>query len=142
LRQAFNRDRCRRIISITHCCWLALKHCPLFWLPSSAIFLSSHLFFSYCILHLNYFCKSFNAGAVSFLFFLAFGAWKKLAEAEKAGSLPLPSQSKTLIKAVSVNLLNPNPYLGWSLVMGPLFLAGLERKSRQRHRLLGGFIVH
>jgi len=30
--------------------------------------------------------------------------------------------SNTLFKAVLVNLLNPNPYLGWSLVMGPLLL--------------------
>jgi len=28
------------------------------------------------------------------------------------------------VKAVIVNLLNPNPYIGWSLVMGPLFLKG------------------
>jgi threonine/homoserine/homoserine lactone efflux protein len=33
-----------------------------------------------------------------------------------------PSDQKTLFKAVFVNLLNPNPYLGWSLVMGPLLL--------------------
>jgi hypothetical protein len=29
-----------------------------------------------------------------------------------------------MLKAVMVNLVNPNPYLGWSLVMGPLFLKG------------------
>jgi len=28
----------------------------------------------------------------------------------------------TLVQAVIVNLLNPNVYLGWSLVMGPTFL--------------------
>ena len=33
-----------------------------------------------------------------------------------------PSGQKTLFKAVFVNLLNPNPYLAWSLVMGPLLL--------------------
>ena len=26
------------------------------------------------------------------------------------------------MSAVVVNILNPNPYLGWSLIMGPLFL--------------------
>ncbi len=30
----------------------------------------------------------------------------------------------TIWKAALVNLLNPNPWLGWSLVMGPLFLEG------------------
>jgi threonine/homoserine/homoserine lactone efflux protein len=29
---------------------------------------------------------------------------------------------RTLIQAVTVNLLNPNPYLGWSLVLGPAVL--------------------
>ena len=29
---------------------------------------------------------------------------------------------KSFFKAVIVNLLNPNPYLGWSLVMGPLLI--------------------
>ena len=34
------------------------------------------------------------------------------------------SGQTTLMKAVIVNLLNPNPYIGWSLVLGPLFLKG------------------
>jgi threonine/homoserine/homoserine lactone efflux protein len=33
---------------------------------------------------------------------------------EEGGSTP-----RTLIQAASVNFLNPNPYLGWSLVLGP-----------------------
>ena len=32
------------------------------------------------------------------------------------------SQPKTILQAALVNLLNPNPYLGWSLVMGPAVL--------------------
>jgi threonine/homoserine/homoserine lactone efflux protein len=31
---------------------------------------------------------------------------------------------KSLFNAVIVNLLNPNPYLAWSLVMGPILLEG------------------
>ncbi len=31
-------------------------------------------------------------------------------------------QPKTVLQAALVNLLNPNPYLGWSLVMGPAVL--------------------
>ena len=29
---------------------------------------------------------------------------------------------KSLFSAAAVNLLNPGPYLGWSLVMGPLLM--------------------
>jgi threonine/homoserine/homoserine lactone efflux protein len=33
---------------------------------------------------------------------------------------------ESFIKAVFVNLINPNPYLGWSLVMGPLLIKTWE----------------
>ncbi len=41
------------------------------------------------------------------------------AEAGDDGS----SAPRTLAQAVMVNLLNPNPYLGWSLVLGPAAVA-------------------
>lgn len=34
------------------------------------------------------------------------------------------SSQRTLFNAAIVNILNPNPYIGWSLVMGPLFIEG------------------
>jgi len=59
-----------------------------------------------------------------FLLYLAFNAYKTW----KAFNSPKPpsphSNQQTLLSAVIVNLLNPNPYLGWSLVLGPLLLKG------------------
>jgi threonine/homoserine/homoserine lactone efflux protein len=78
------------------------------------------------------------AGGV-FLLFLAFGAWKNRQKLKRTDLVPLPSQRKTLLKAVGVNLLNPNPYLGWSLVMGPLFLTGWGEAPVNGIALLGGF---
>ncbi len=74
-----------------------------------------------------------------FLFLLAFGAWKNWRRLKKTDLLPIPSQGKTLLKAIGVNLLNPNPYLGWSLVMGPLFLMGWRENPVNGIVLLGGF---
>src|SRR5512142_1306653 len=34
--------------------------------------------------------------------------------------------SRTLLEAIGVNLLNPSPWLGWSLVMGPALLAAWQ----------------
>jgi threonine/homoserine/homoserine lactone efflux protein len=34
------------------------------------------------------------------------------------------SSQTTVLKAVVVNFLSPGPYLGWSLVLGPLMLEG------------------
>lgn len=44
-----------------------------------------------------------------------------------------------MFKAATVNLLNPNPYLAWSLVMGPLLLKGWREKPEHGLALLFGF---
>ena len=45
----------------------------------------------------------------------------------------------TLLRAAVVNFLNPNPWLGWSLVMGPLFLRGYREAPINGLALIGGF---
>ncbi len=47
----------------------------------------------------------------------AFGEWRQQPRTTDPASAPA-----TLLKAAAVNILNPNPYLGWSLVLGPLIL--------------------
>ena len=56
-----------------------------------------------------------------YLSYKAFISWKTYNADE---TLNKSESSKTLLNAVTVNLLNPNPYLGWSLIMGPIFLEG------------------
>jgi len=79
------------------------------------------------------------AGGV-FLLYLAwasFSQWRRQnpphADASE-GSAP-----RTLVQAATVNLLNPNPYLGWSLVLGPAFLAAWQRHPSQAVALLVAF---
>ena len=61
------------------------------------------------------------AGGLLLLYFAwrAYADWRRgpapEAEADARGS-------RTLLEAIGVNLLNPNPWLGWSLVMGPALL--------------------
>ena len=58
------------------------------------------------------------AGGILLLYF----AWSTLQQLRQA---PVPSAEtphsapRTLLQAALVNLLNPNPYLGWALVLGP-----------------------
>ncbi|HLF74598.1 MAG TPA: LysE family transporter [Anaerolineales bacterium] len=63
------------------------------------------------------------AGGV-FLLYLAYGACKSW----KNFDLNLPSTEtgtrQNVLKAALINLLNPNPYIFWSLVTGPILLAG------------------
>jgi threonine/homoserine/homoserine lactone efflux protein len=58
-----------------------------------------------------------------FLLYLAYNAyktWRKFNQSDKQDV----SHQQNFFKAIIVNLLNPSPYLGWSLVMGPLLIKG------------------
>lgn len=57
-----------------------------------------------------------------FLLFLAYGAFRSFRTYAFNQAALLQSGRQNFLKAVAVNLLNPNPYLEWGLVMGPLLL--------------------
>jgi threonine/homoserine/homoserine lactone efflux protein len=59
-----------------------------------------------------------------YLLYLAYSTYVswRLYDAKQAE--PTRSRTFNVFKAALVNLLNPNPYLGWMLVMGPLLLEG------------------
>lgn len=60
-----------------------------------------------------------------FLAWKAFRQWRRneAATSEQGGKVP-----RTLLEAVLVNILNPNPYLGWTLILGPIVI-GAWRQS-------------
>lgn len=66
--------------------------------------------------------RALRAAGGVFLIFLAWASYRQW----KRQTAPSPEAKnaamRTLIQAVTVNLLNPNPYLGWSLVLGPAVL--------------------
>jgi threonine/homoserine/homoserine lactone efflux protein len=74
-----------------------------------------------------------------FLLFLALGAWKTWRNQAAVSASPGPDRQQTVLKAAVVNLLNPNPYLAWSLVMGPLLLRGWRQAPGYGLALLLGF---
>ena len=76
-----------------------------------------------------------------FILFLAFRAgwsWKKGTVTEPATRV---SSRRTLLDATLVNFLNPGPYLGWSLVIGPLFLKSLNSSVFTGILVLIGFYL-
>ena len=80
------------------------------------------------------------AGGV-FLLYLAYGAFVayRTYEAPRIGQ---PAQAaQTLIKAAIVNVLNPNPYLSWSLVLGPLLLQAWRAAPAHAVALIVSFYV-
>ena len=62
------------------------------------------------------------AGGLLLLYYawMSFQQWKRSTASEPVQSGFMP---RTLLQATMVNILNPNPYLGWSLVLGPACLS-------------------
>ena len=80
-----------------------------------------------------------------FLLYLAFGAYKTWRKFDLTVNLDV-NPKQNIFKAVLINLLNPNPYLGWSLVMGPLLIKGWNEDSSNAIVLLisfyGSFVIY
>jgi threonine/homoserine/homoserine lactone efflux protein len=56
---------------------------------------------------------------------LLFFAWRTFQEWRRHGTVataPAEKVPRTLLEATVVNLLNPNPYIGWALILGPVVL--------------------
>ena len=62
------------------------------------------------------------AGGLLLLYFAwsAYRAWRRGPDPDGGGG---KGGSRTLLEAMGINLLNPNPWLGWMLVMGPALIA-------------------
>ena len=62
----------------------------------------------------------------AFLLYLAWGAYQQWRRDDSQPSEQAEKVPKTLIEAALVNLLNPNPYLGWTLILGPTVIAAWQ----------------
>jgi threonine/homoserine/homoserine lactone efflux protein len=78
------------------------------------------------------------AGGI-FLLYLAFNAYKTWKDFDSPKSPAPHNNRQTLLSAVIVNLLNPNPYLGWGLVLGPILLKGWHQDPSNGIVLLVSF---
>ncbi len=52
---------------------------------------------------------------------------------------PKTSGPRTMLQAAVVNILNPNPYLGWTFVLGPSVLSAWRRQPATAIALLAAF---
>lgn len=74
-----------------------------------------------------------------FLVYLAWSSYRQWQQAAPTEEEEPSSTPDTLLKAALVNILNPNPYLGWSLVLGPAFLAAWEQSPAYSAALVVAF---
>ena len=80
------------------------------------------------------------AGGVLLLYlaFASYRSWRRLDGSSPPGSGATP---RTLLQATAVNILNPNPYLGWSLVLGPAVLAAWRQSPAHAVVLIAAFYL-
>jgi threonine/homoserine/homoserine lactone efflux protein len=75
------------------------------------------------------------------LCYYAWGAFKNLGEGKKTEREGSTTSPTTVLQAALVNLLNPNPYLGWSLIMGPTLLKAWGESPGYAITLLAAFYI-
>ena len=78
------------------------------------------------------------AGGI-FILYLAWSAYRSWKNYSGVLHLTDSSGKTSLLQAAVVNVLNPGPYLGWSLVMGPLLLKGWHESWLNGIMLITGF---
>ena len=74
-----------------------------------------------------------------FLIYLAWSSYKQWKYQTITGSETTGSAPRTMLQAATVNILNPNPYLGWSLVLGPAFLKAWRQSPANATALIVAF---
>jgi len=80
------------------------------------------------------------AGGILLLYFAlrAFLEWRR---GKDGVATETHSAPRTLFQAVAVNLVNPGPYLGWSLVLGPLAIEAWQEAPVQAVALVAAFYI-
>jgi len=85
------------------------------------------------ILHL---LRASGGGVLLYFAYVALRQWRQTDALETHRSAP-----RTLLDAVLVNLINPHPYIGWSLVLGPTALAAWHEQPLFGVMVIGSFYV-
>jgi threonine/homoserine/homoserine lactone efflux protein len=65
------------------------------------------------------------AGAF-FIIFLAWKSWQAFRVFQSQAVISPSDERQNVLQAALMNLLNPNPYLFWSVVAGPIFIAAWQ----------------
>ena len=75
---------------------------------------------------------------ILYLAYSAFTAWKNL---DIHNTIAESSNRQSIIQAAMMNALSPGPYIYWSLVTGPILLAGWRKTPTNGIGFLAGFYV-
>lgn len=82
-----------------------------------------------------------QAAGGMFLVYLAWASYRQWRRKTTTESSAGDSVPRTLLQAALVNILNPNPYLGWTLVLGPAVLAAWHESPTSALLLIVAFYI-
>ena len=76
-----------------------------------------------------------------FILYLAFGAYKSWRDFNPSVPEPDSGTPQSVLKSALMNVLNPNPYIYWTLVTGPILLRGWRETPLNGIGFLAGFYI-
>jgi threonine/homoserine/homoserine lactone efflux protein len=76
-----------------------------------------------------------------FVLYLAYGAYQSWKNFDPNIPSIESGTQKSILKAAFVNILNPNPYIFWTLVTGPILLAGWRETPIHGVGFIAGFYL-
>ncbi|MBI3172395.1 MAG: LysE family transporter [Chloroflexi bacterium] len=76
-----------------------------------------------------------------FILYLAFGAYKAWRDFSPSVPEPDSGTPQSVLKSALMNVLNPNPYIYWTLVTGPILLRGWRETPFNGIGFLAGFYI-
>jgi len=76
-----------------------------------------------------------------FILYLAYGTFKSWKNFDSQTPQPESTGGQSVLKAALMNALNPNPYIYWTLVTGPILLKGWRETPVNGIGLLAGFYL-
>ncbi len=80
-------------------------------------------------------------GGGLFVLYLAYGAYRTWKNFEPTIPSTDTGTQQSVLKAALLNTLNPNPYIFWSLVTGPILLAGWRETPVHGLGFMAGFYI-
>lgn len=83
--------------------------------------------------------RALQAAGGVFLIYLAWAGYQQWKNQTTMKPETDSSAPRTLLQAALVNILNPNPYLGWSLVLGPAVLGAWHQNPTNAIVLIVSF---
>ena len=85
--------------------------------------------------------RGLNLASGMFILYLAWGSYRQWRSFTALENQPAPAGNQSVFKAAMMNVLNPMPYIYWSLVTGPILIAGWRETPTLGLALLGAFYL-